>query len=166
MDSKEQAIVSWSYSTEEWNQFVTIEKKNKLEDNLYIGIGVLILATIGLMFFRKTTFWMALAFALPLSILLPALRMLFGYPHLKKGVQNPTVDIFKKYLVINGKKIETQEKGRSLKSVKVLAAKQEMSLLEFDIWWGTAKGKTGDQFRVPIPKNQEVEAERIIELLR
>jgi hypothetical protein len=166
MDSKELAIVSWKYSTQEWDQFVAIEKKNKLEDNVYVGIGILILGTAGLMFFRKTSIWMALLFAVPLSILLPALRMLLGYPHLKKGVQNPNVAIFKKYLLINGKKIETQEKGRSLKSVKILAPKKGVTLLEFDIWWGTSKGKTGDQFRIPIPKNQEDKAERIIELLR
>lgn len=150
----------------EWDLFVAIEKKNKLEDNVYLGIGVLILGTVGLLFFRNTNFWTALLFAVPLAILLPAIRMFLGYPHLKKGVQHPKVDIFNNYLLINGRKIETQEKGKSLKSVKILPSKKGVSLLEFDIWWGTSKGKTGDQFRVPIPENQQEEAERIVKIFR
>ena len=165
MESNQQHIASWTYSSKEWDQFVTVEKKNKLQDNIYLGIGIVIVGTIGLMFIRDTSFWIGLLFSLPIAIIIPVLRMVLSYKHLKKGVQNPQVEVFKNYLLINGKKIETQEKGRWLKSVKILDPKDGVNLLQFEIEWKAGKGKTGDEYRIPIPKNQTQEAERVLKLL-
>jgi hypothetical protein len=57
MNSNQTALASWRYSTEEWNRFVDIEQKNKREDSMYLGIGVLILGTVGLLRIRHMTYF-------------------------------------------------------------------------------------------------------------
>ena len=76
-----EVLSHWKYTSKQWDKFVTIEKGNKKEDNIYFGIGIVILATITLMLFRRTSFFTALLFAVPFAILIPFLRMKFSYKH-------------------------------------------------------------------------------------
>ena len=165
MTQNKQPLVDWTYSEKEWNDFVTIEKGNKKEDSIYFGIGILILGTLGLMFLRDTSFWMALLFAAPLAFLIPFLRMKFSYKHLKKGVKNPYVKIFNDQVVVNGKRIELTNSRKRVKSVKILDSKNNCKLLEIDIQWITAKGPTNDEFRFLIPKDKLEEAEKLTSIL-
>ena len=159
-------LAHWTYSTSEWNNYVTIEKKNKKEDNFYFGCGIVILCTIGLMAFRNTTFLIGLAFAFPFAILLPWLRMKFSYPYLKKNISNPEVKIFDKFLKINQHTIEFKNDQRRLKNIQLIEASDESKLLEFDVQWLTRKGPTNDEFRVLIPSNKLEEVEIIIKKLQ
>ena len=59
---KLEPITEWSYSKEEWNEFVSVERSNKKEDSIYFGIGIVILGTIGLMFFRGVSVFTGLLF--------------------------------------------------------------------------------------------------------
>lgn len=155
-------LTTWQYDTQDWNTFVTLEKQNKKEDNIYFGVGILMLATIGLMVFRNTTFLTAIAFSLPLAILIPWLRMQFSYKHLKKGIPAPEVKIYTDHLKINTHTIALQNTQRRIKSIKIIEAKNGFQLLEFDIQWLTRKGPTNDEFRILIPFEKIVEAERLI----
>lgn len=155
-------LAEWNYSEKEWNEFVTLEKANKKEDNIYFGIGILILGTIGLMFLRQTGFLLGLLFAAPLALLIPFLRFKFSYPHLKKNVKNPSIKIFTDYLDINNHKIDLSGKRRRLKGLKIIDAKNDKKLLEFDIQWITVKGPTNDEFRILIPSDKITEADHLV----
>ena len=155
-------LISWNYSTEEWNQFVITERKNKKEDNLYMAIGIIILGTVGIMVLRGGSFWISFAIATTIAFLIYGLRMLLSYQHLKKGVQHPKVDIYSDHLLFNNhKKVVLQGENRTIKSVKIIETKSGMNLLEFTVQWNTRKGPTHDEFRVLIPKNQKAAAETI-----
>lgn len=155
-------LAEWNYSKKEWDEFVTIEKANKKEDNIYFGIGILILGTIGLMLLRQTSFLGGLIFAIPLAILIPWLRMKFSYKHLKKGVKNPFVKFYSDHLLINGHKIDLSGNIRRIKSLKIIDTKNNRKMLEFDVQWMTRKGPTNDEFRVLIPTDKIAEAEDLI----
>lgn len=151
MEKQSKLLAYWQYDTRIWDEFVTIEKGNKKEDNIYFGIGIAIVGTLGLMFLRDTGFWMGLLFSIPLAILIPWLRMTFSYTHLKKGIKNPEVKIFHEYLLVNNKRIELRSNRKRIQSLKVRDAKGGLKLLEFNIQWITAKGPTNDEFRILIP---------------
>ncbi|TVZ56027.1 hypothetical protein OD91_1306 [Lutibacter sp. Hel_I_33_5] len=152
----------WIYSTQEWNEFVEVAKAKKKEDNFYFGLGIVTLGTIGLMILRDTGFLIAVAFAIPLSILIPWLRMKFSYKHLVKGVKNPEVKIFDDHLKINNHVIELKGSQKKIKSIKIIEAKNGFQLLEFDVQWLTRKGPTNDEYRVLIPFDKIKEAENIV----
>ncbi|MDT7830951.1 hypothetical protein RQM59_01085 [Flavobacteriaceae bacterium S356] len=163
METQNKLLAYWQYDTRMWDEFVTIEKGNKREDNIYFGIGIAILGTIGLMFLRDTGFWMGLLFSIPLAILIPWLRMTFSYTHLKKGIKNPEVKIFRDFLLINNKKIALTGNRKRIKSLKVRDTKSGLKLLEFDIQWTTAKGSTNDEFRILIPESELTTIDELIQ---
>ena len=133
-------IAEWNYSQEEWNEFVRIERSNKKEDSIYFGIGIVIIGTLGVMFLRDTSFWTALAFSVPLAILIPFLRMTFSYKHLKKGISNAKVQFFSDFIRVNDHKIELLSSQKRIKSIKIIDTKDPMKhLLEFDVEWITRK---------------------------
>jgi hypothetical protein len=165
LDINNNFLVEWKYSEKEWNEFVSLEKANKKEDNIYFGIGILILGTFGLMLLRQTSFLGGLVFAIPLALLIPFLRLKFSYPHLKKNVKNPTIKIFIDFLDINNHRIELTGKKRRLKSLKIIDAKNDKKLLEFNIQWITAKGPTNDEFRILIPSGKITEAANLVKIL-
>lgn len=159
---KLEPITEWSYSAEEWNEFVSIERSNKKEDSIYFGIGIVILGTIGLMFFRGVSVFTGILFSTPLAILIPLLRMKFSYRHLKKGIPNPRVQFFSDHILINSHKIELISSIKRIKSIKIVDIKNsEKQLLEFDVQWITRKGPTNDEFRFLIPENKFDEAEKM-----
>jgi len=158
-------ITTWTYTQEEWNEFVRIERSNKKEDSIYFGIGIVILGTLGLMFFRGTSFFTALLFSVPLAILIPLLRMKFSYKHLKKGIASPTVTFYSDHVNVNGHKIELTSSIKRVKSMKIIDIESNgRFLLEFDVQWMTRKGPTNDEFRFLIPEGKLEEAEKMIGL--
>jgi len=163
MEKQHELLAYWQYDTRMWDEFVTIEKGNKREDNIYFGIGIVIIGTVGLMFLRGTGFWIGLLCSIPLAILIPWLRMTFSYRYLKKGLKNPEVKIFRDFLLINNKKIELTGNRKRIKSLKVIDAKRGLKLLEFDVQWVTAKGPTNDEFRILIPEEKLATIDELIQ---
>ncbi|MFY9241622.1 MAG: hypothetical protein WAO74_01195 [Polaribacter sp.] len=154
-------ITEWTYSPKEWNIYVAIEKDNKKEDNIYFGIGIIIVGVFALMVFRQTSFIAALMFATVFVILIPFLRMKISYPFLKNSKSNVSVKIFRDYLLINSKKVVFFSDIRMLKSIQIIEVKEE-KLLEFTIEWPTRKGPTNDEYRVLVPKNKMEEAKGLV----
>lgn len=155
-------LAEWTYTTKEWNDFVTTEIANKKEDNIYFGIGIAILGTVGLMLLRGVNLITGVLFSVPLAVLIPFLRMKFSYKHLKKGEKNPRIKIFTDCLIVNKHKIELTSSRKRVKSAKIITSKNNKKLLEIDVQWLTAKGPTNDEFRIPIPSEKEKEAQNII----
>jgi hypothetical protein len=156
-------LTTWTYTQEEWNEFVQIETSHKKEDSIYLGIGIVILGTIGLMFFRGTSFLTGLLFTIPIAILIPVLRMKFSYKHLKKGIESPTVTFFYHHIKVNYHTIELTSSKKRVKSVKIIDIQSNgRQLLEFDVQWMTGKGPTNDEFRFLIPEGKYEEARKMI----
>lgn len=158
-------LANWSYSQQDWNEYVTIEKKNKKEDNFYFGCGIVIISTLGLVAFRNVTFLFGLLFAIPFAIGIPWLRMRFSYPYLKKNIQNSEVKIYEKFLKINNHTIEFINDQRRLKNIRIIETPSGRHLLEFDVQWLTRKGPTNDEHRVLIPSEKMEEAKEIVRQL-
>ena len=154
-------LATWNYSKTEWNTYVKIEKANKKEDNLFFGLGIVLVGVFGLMMFRETSFLTALLFAVPFAILIPFLRMKISYPFLKNTNLDASVTIFKDELLINSEKIIIRSDKRRLKLIQIIESQNEQ-LLEFTIEWETRKGATNDEFRILIPQNKIEEAQNII----
>lgn len=165
MESNGKLMATWNYSSELWNRYVTVEKNNKKQDNIYLGIGILIPGTLALVFFRDASVLVSLLFVVPIAILIPLLKMKFSYPYLKNNIQHPRVDIYEDHLIINQKKIELKSKKRRIKSIKILEARNDVELLEFNVQWMTGKGPTNDEFRIPIPKGERPKALELIDTL-
>lgn len=166
MNQEGKILDTWTFTSNEWNDFVTIEKENKKEDNIYFGIGILLICTPGLMFFRDTTFLMALAFSVPFALLLPFLRIKFSSPHLKNNSRGTIIKIYPDYLLINNKKIDLFGKRKWIMNMKIISTPTNLKLLEFTIEWMTNKGNTNDETRIPIPKDKEQKAIELIEFYR
>lgn len=157
---------TWTFSNETWKKFIVIEKANKKEDNIYFGIGILVLCTPGLMLMRSTSFFTALLFSIPLALLIPWLRQLFSNPHLKSHTGESIVKIYPDYLIINNKKIDLYGKNKWLKDMKIIETSENFKLLEFTIEWSTRNGNTNDETRIPIPTNKIEKAKELIEFYR
>lgn len=158
-------LAHFRYSTLFWNTYVTTERKNKKEDNFYFGVAITLVCTLGLMFFRNTTFLVALVFAFPFAILIPWLRQKISYKYLEKNISNPEVKIYDTFLRINQHTIEFKNDQRRLKNIKIIETANHLYLLEFDIQWLTRKGPTNDEYRIPIPPEKLDEAQKIISIL-
>ena len=141
-------------------------KKNKREDNFYLAAAIVIGATALLMIARNTTFLMALAFAIPTAILIPWLRYQFLNPHLKNTEQETIVKIYSNCLIVNNKTIHLFNKNRWLKDMQIIDTKSDLKLLEFTIEWGTRRGNTNDETRIPIPANKLEKAKEMIDFYR
>ncbi len=157
---------TWTFTSKEWNNFVNIEKGNKKEDNIYFGIGILILCIPGLMLFRNASFLIALIFSIPFAILLPFLRIRFSSTHLKSNSKGAVIEIYPKYLLINSKKINLFGKRKWIVDIKIVNTSSNLKLLEFTIEWFTHKGNTNDETRIPIPKGKEEKALELIQFYR
>ncbi|MDC9723686.1 MAG: hypothetical protein PSN34_13070 [Urechidicola sp.] len=166
MINSSKILDTWLFTSNEWNDFVSIEKENKKEDNIYLGIGILIICIPGLMLFRGTNFLTALAFSVPFALLLPFLRIKFSSPHLKNNSRGTIIKIYPNYLLINTKKIELFGKRKWIMDMKIITTPSNQKLLEFTIEWMTSKGNTNDETRIPIPKDKEQKALEIIEFYK
>ncbi len=60
--SNTELLESWSYTETEWNQYISTSKNLKKEDNIYMGIAILIIGIPVLMLSRDTGFFIACAF--------------------------------------------------------------------------------------------------------
>ena len=158
-------FLTWQYSDEEWEDYVRIERKNKKEDNIFFGIGVFIIGTIGLVLLRSTTILVGMSFALFFALLMPYLRMRFSYPHLKSA-SSPTVEFYRDRIIANGKKIVLENdrdiKKRWLKHLKFIHTDEGVLLLEFDVHWITGKGPTSDEFRFMVLPDKINDAKQLM----
>lgn len=159
---EERLLLHWKYTQKEWENFVKIEKENKKEDNIYMGVAIVILGTIVLMLARDTTLLMGLTFALPMGILIPFLRMKFSYGHLKTGVQHPEIQVFTNYMLVNKHKIALFGDKRHVKKISIVPTDNDLELLEFVVEWFARKGPTNDEFRIPIPLDSIEEARTFV----
>lgn len=166
-DNFEQPIEIWNFTSEEWNAFTNEAKLLKNEDNIYFGIGILIVGIPYLMFFRNTTFILATAFVLPFAIALPYLRFIIALRNIKPTKKPASIKFYKNYIDMNGKHIELFNDKKWIKFMQILESDKGLPpLLEIEIAWNTRNGNTFDETRVPIPLDKMEKAKELIEFYR
>ena len=157
---------TWTYSAKEWSDFIITERSNKKSDNLYFGVGILLLGIPGLMLFRAVPFLMAALFVVPFALLIPFIRYKMSKRFLQPNIEKPNVQLYHDFIISNGVKKEIFSKKYWLKNVKIITSKHNRSLLEFDVAWNTRRGSTNDEFRILIPKDKLAKAEEIIDFYK
>lgn len=159
-------LESWAFSPIEWNTFIKTANSLKKEDNIYMGIAILIAGIPFLMFVRNTGFLMASAFVIPFAFLLPYFRNKIANNTLKATSKDAYVTFYPEFLDVNGKRIELFANKKWIKNMQIIVGNGDLSLLEIDIAWRTRKGDTFDETRVPIPTDKLERAEALIEYYR
>jgi len=156
-------IEIWEFTALEWNAFTHEAKLLKNDDNLYFGLGILIVGISYLMFFRDTSFTIATAFVLPFALLLPFLRYKIALKKLQKTQSNVTITFYDNYLDMNGKRVDLFTKNKKwITFMQILESDQGCPPL-LEIAWSTRNGNMFDEIRVPIPANKMEKAKELIE---
>jgi len=154
-------LAHWHYSSDLWQDFRKVQAKQKKIDNIIFAAVILIFGMLILMFVKGAPFLIAFIFTVPFAVLFPLIRFKKSQKYFKKKVQNPEIKIYTNYLDINGLK-----KDLNSKKYWVLDVKTEnidtLPLLSFDIAWNAHKGRTNDEFRIPIPPTEVAKAEELI----
>ena len=152
---------TWTFSPIEWNTFVQFARKRKRSDHLYFGIGIFLIGIPVLMFFRNTSFLMALVFTIPFTLLVPWLRMKVSNSYLKETQLLAIVAFYSEYADMNGKKIVLYAKNKWIKDIRILT-NDGQAILEITVAWRTAKGNTNEELLFPIPNNKLEKAAELI----
>ena len=106
MEKDKECLARWEFTPNEWEVYSNTAAMLKKDDNLYFGIGILLVGVPYLMFFRGTSLLIALAFVVPFAVALPFLRNKIALSKIKKTEQNAYLSFYPKYIDLNGNKIE------------------------------------------------------------
>jgi len=153
-------LVRWRYDTDLWYRFskVQVQAEQKKIDNLIFGLLILV-------FVKRAPFFIAFIFTLPFAILFPLVRFKKSQKYFKQKIQNLEIKIYTNYLGINGIKKQLISKKYWLLSVKTELI-SGLDILCFDIAWVAHKGRTHDEFRIPIPTTTVAKAKEIIDFFK
>jgi len=154
-------LAHWHYSRDLWQDFRKVQFKQKKIDNIIFAVVILIFGMLILMFVKGAPFLIAFIFTVPFAVLFPLIRFKKSQKYFKQKVQNPEIKIYTNYLEINGLKKELISKTYWVLDVKTKII-DGLHLLCFDIAWNAHKGRTNDEFRIPIPPTAVAKAEEIV----
>ena len=86
-----------------------------------------------------------------------------GYTGVSHNFYNATKKRWEQVWIDNGgAQLKLYGNKKRVKSLKIIKSKNNLNLLEFDVQWITSKGPTNDEFRILIPNDKMIEAEKII----
>lgn len=154
-------LAHWHYDNDLWQRFSKMQAKEKKTDNIIFSLVILIFSVPILMFVKGAPFLIALMFTAPFAILFPLVRFKKSQKYFKKNVHNPEIKIYTNHLDINGIKKELISKKYWVLSIKTKVI-DGLHILYFEIAWNAHKGRTHDEFRIPIPSNEVAKAEEIV----
>jgi hypothetical protein len=155
-------LARWSYSKEEWQQFLKWEKKERKTNSL---VEAAVLAVLGIIVLRnlEETSW---TIAIGVSVFIGTIYWIGKY-FLSMGSigrsANAEVIITNRSVIINGK-VNTFIDGQySLKEVK-LKEDASPAIIEFIYTWQTRNPNlpSQDEIRIPVPKNKLPEAIELV----
>ncbi|MFK5891376.1 MAG: hypothetical protein QM486_11670 [Flavobacteriaceae bacterium] len=154
-------LFHFKYDNNEWRIFTKFQSKQKKIDNIIYGALILIFGLLILVFVKGTPILFALIITLPLALFFSYIRYRKSQKYFKRKVKNPQIKIFENHLEINGLKKILISKKYWLLSV-VSKSKNDLNYICFEIAWNAHKGRTHDEFRIPIPSNEVAKAEEIV----
>ena len=161
INTENSQLAHWHYDNNLWQHFSKLQAKQKKIDNLIFSLVIFIFGILILMFVKGAPFTIALIFTTPFAVLFPLIRFKKSQKYFKQKVQNPEIKIYSDHLDINGLKKELISKKYWVLDVKIENI-DGVPLLRFDIAWNAHKGRTNDEFRIPIPLTEVTKAEEII----
>lgn len=157
-----EVLVHWTFSTEEWNQFIVLEKRRRLESSIYEGIGIIVLGTIVIMLARESVFSIALSVSAVIALIIGFLRYFLNMKSYGKTLHKNEVTITRQSVLINDKLNSYRSDNIRLEKIKLIEGSPDV--LEFTLAWLTSKKKKAfDEMRVPIPKGKKEEAKQLIQ---
>lgn len=98
-----EVLAHWTFTTEEWKQFMTLEKHRRLESSIYEGIGIVILGTIVIILLRGGGFFIALSVSGVMAGIIALLRYSLNMNSFGSMLPKNEVTITKQSVLINDK---------------------------------------------------------------
>lgn len=158
-------LARWIYSTDEWQQFMAGEKK---ERKTSLIIEVVLIALLGgmLIHYSRSESWIiSFAFSIPLALLIGLLRYKFTLSSVSlSGKKMPEVIITADAVMVNGHYNRFYGDNLWLGKVDVKDT-GKMNILEITYCWNTRSGQSSEEIRVPVPKGKIREAIEVQEKL-
>jgi hypothetical protein len=155
-------LFQFKYDNNEWRKFVKFQSKQKKIDNIIYGALILVFGLLILIFVKGAPLLFALIITLPLAFFFSYIRYRKSQKYYKQNIKNPEIKIFKNHLEINGlKKILVSKKYWLLSAAS--KSKNDLNYICFEIAWNAHKGRTHDEFRIPIPLTSLAKAEEIVD---
>jgi len=159
-------LESWVFSPQEWNLFVAYERKNKISDNIYYALAIILVGVPFLMFTEEASFYVVISIVFPFAVVSAWLRAVVLNKYLKMTKQEVSVEFRVNYLKIGSVKVDLIKHNKWLKNIEIIESKNGMKLLEFVIEWKTIKGNTNDETRIPIPPDEGIRALELVSIYR
>jgi hypothetical protein len=151
-------LAHWKYSTDEWNRFMKIEKKDRKTD-MWIEIVLLILLGALLIKYSRDASWLgAFAASIPIAFLIAVLRFKFNLFSISfSGEKKPETIVTDNAIMVNGH--YNRFKGQNIWLGNVVVKDFEgIDVLEITYCWNTRGGITSEEIRVPVPNGKMNEA--------
>ncbi len=159
-----EVLAHWTFTAEEWKQFMALEKRTRLESSIYEGIGIVILGTIVIMLAREAVFWIALSVSTVIAVIIAFLRYSLNMKSYGPMLGKNEVTITKQSILINDKLNPYRSDTIWLDKLEFKAGAPDV--LEFTLaWHNRRKQKVTDEKRVPIPKEKIEEAKQLIPII-
>jgi len=158
-------LAHWRYNTVLWQRFSSVQAKQKKIENIIFSLVILVFGMLILMLVKRAPFFIALIFTLPFAILFPLVRFKKSQKYFKQKTQNPEIKIYTNHLEINGVKKQLVSKKYWLLDVNTKPI-GGLDVLCFDVAWSANKGRSNDEFRIPIPPKAVVKAKEIVDFFK
>jgi hypothetical protein len=156
-----EVLAHWSFSANEWKQFMALEKRRRMEGAFFEAFGIIILGTIIIMLARESVFSIALSVSTVIALVIGALRYLLNMRSYGQTLPKNEVTITHQSVLINDKLNPYRSDTFWLDKLELKEGNPDV--LEFTYAWITSKKKrTSDEMRIPIPKGKKEEAKQII----
>lgn len=154
-------LARWIYTTEQWQQFMKWEKKERKTENIIVMILVLIFGTFLLRAGREAPWWAAVTVSVVIAVLYGVISYAVSLNALRQTTKNAEVIITKDAVMINGH--YNRLRGENLWFEGVEMKHHEMfKYLEFTTGHTTRSGNAKNELRIPIPPGREVEANSLV----
>ena len=157
-NAKVKILVSWVYSTSEWNEFLKWEKKRSNSNTLTEVVLVIVLTTLGIHYLAKADWTVAVGISFVFGVVYILIKYLVNrYSIQVEENKMPEVIITNEAVIVNGYVNRFYGNNLWLGKVTVNDA-GKFNVLEITYCWNISKGKAFKEIRVPIPKGSLKEA--------
>lgn len=157
-----EVLAHWTFKTKEWNQFIAVEKRRRLESSIYEGIGIMVLGTIVIMLARESVFSIALGVSTAIALIVGTLRYSLNMKSYGPTSSKNEVTITSQSVLINDKLNPYRSDTLHLEKIKLIEGSPDV--LEFTYAWLTSKKKKAfDEMRIPVPAGKKEEAKLLIQ---
>lgn len=154
-------LASWVYKLSEWNEFMKWETQKRRRDTILEAVLLTIACVILIRFAKNEDWTVALTLSIAFGIFYGLMKYFLMMQSIKLNRQKqPEVIITTEAIVVNGRMNRFYGNNLWLGKVEVKEV-EAFNILEVTYCWGTRRGKSFDEIRVPIPKGSLKEAIKV-----